>query len=281
MATLQGKSVAVIALISPVLGICFTIYLMLIASNAMRGEVGGENVMDFFQRSIAWAIIITMGCNIQYYTYVVDFFNGLGADLSGAISGSSSVSSGAMLDELLNLYLDRAIEIYDKSSGFESIAAAVCAVILLLGGGFLLAVAAAYILLAQIALGMLLAIGPIFISLALFPATRKFFDAWIGQCVNYVLLTVLFCFLATILTDLVHQMFVNDTNVFAQMAMTVVSCVAFILVALNIPSLASALSGGVGISTMVGKPLQAARSVTQALQSLKGTPKTGGSVTGK
>lgn len=272
LATVQGKTTAIIALASPIMAICFTIYLMMIASNAMRGNVGTENIMDLFQRSIAWALIITMAFNIQYYNYVVDFFNGLGADLSGALGkgGESAKNSGAMLDGLLGRYVDQATKIYTDAEGFDVIAAVAAIVIMLCSGAVLLAIAAGYVLLAQIGLGILLAIGPIFIALALFPATRKFFDAWIGQCVNYVLLTVLFNFVSVILGDMINAMFAKDLSIWVIGPATLALAVAFILVALNIPSLASALSGGVGISSMVGKPLQAASAMHKGVSAASG-----------
>ncbi|MCL2635127.1 MAG: type IV secretion system protein [Betaproteobacteria bacterium] len=262
LATLTNKSTAIIGLITPVIGICFTIYLMLIAANAMRGNVGGENVMDFFLRCIGWVTVITFGLNIEYYNHVAAFFNGLGADLSGALANSNDTNSGAMFDLLAENYRTSAeLIVKEAPSIAPKVGAFFVAVILIISGAVLLSIAAAYILLAQIALGILLVIGPIFIALALFPATRKFFDAWIGQCVNYVLLTVLFNYLGTIQVNYVKQLFVNNTNYFVILITTLVGAVVFILVSFNLPSLASALAGGVGISSMVGKPIQAMKGI--------------------
>jgi len=273
LATLNGKSAAIIGLISPIIGICFTIYLLLIAVSAMRGHVGGENIMDLLLRSIGWLAIITFGLNINYYMQVADFFNGLGASLSGALSNSPSTNSGAMLDGLVTQYVNTALKMWKDSSFPETIVTVPTILVLAISGAIMLAIAAAYILLAQIALGVLLVIGPIFIALAMFPATRKFFDSWIGQCVNYVLLTVLFNYLATIQADLIGKLFSNSmyTNNFILMpTISLIVAVVWILVALNMPSLASSLAGGVGISSMVGKPLSAAKEIAKALSKLKG-----------
>lgn len=263
IATLNGKSAAIISLISPVLGIGFALYLMLIAAQAMRGTIGAENFMDFFLRCIGWAAVITFGLNISYYFHVADFFNGLGADLSGAISGTpAGMTSGAVLDGMVDEYAKTVENIWSEAKGItQSIVAACSVVILFLSGAILLGVSAGFILLAQVALGVLLAIGPIFISLALFPATRKFFDAWIGQCTNYVLLTVLFNFLFVLQGQVLATAFAYKTAIFLLPLLTLITGVLWILVAFNMPALASALAGGVGISAMVGNAAQGARAM--------------------
>jgi len=44
----------------------------------------------------------------------------------------------------------------------------------------------ALILLSKVALAIVLGLGPIFIALLLFDATKKFFEAWLGQALNYM-----------------------------------------------------------------------------------------------
>ena len=38
----------------------------------------------------------------------------------------------------------------------------------------------------KVALAIVLGLGPIFIALLLFDATKKFFEAWLGQALNYM-----------------------------------------------------------------------------------------------
>jgi type IV secretion system protein VirB6 len=83
--------------------------------------------------------------------------------------------------------------------------------------GFYLAAAAIYLLvgfvcvytmflmsLARVALAVLLALGPIFIVLALFDSTRRFFDAWLHELANYAFVTVLTVMVAALMLDLVQ-----------------------------------------------------------------------------
>jgi type IV secretion system protein VirB6 len=113
-------------------------------------------------------------------------------------------------------------------------------------------VAIAYIILAKLALGILVAIGPFFIAAALFPASRELFKNWTAQCLNYAFLVMLFSFAAQIEIAMVNGLVPQDMSLSALFQMNLV-CAVFILVSLNLPSLASALAGGIGISSMVRK----------------------------
>ena len=61
------------------------------------------------------------------------------------------------------------------------------------------------IALSSIALAVLLALGPLFIALLFFDATRRFFTAWIAQLANYALITVLTVMVAALLLRIVQS----------------------------------------------------------------------------
>ena len=99
---------------------------------------------------------------------------------------------------------------------------------------------------------MVILIGPLFIGSMLFPATRQWGMNWIGQIMNYAITVTFF----TILGALQNDFFVNHMqNVFSGEAVSVAEVImtlpVFItgtilstIVAWNIPSVASALTGG-------------------------------------
>lgn len=249
----QHGSAAMIALISPLLAICFSIYLLLIALKYWRGSAH-EAVQDFFIRVITWAAILTFAMNATYYSStVVPFFNGIGDEISNAVNGTPTTAN--VLDALMNKIVEACNTLYSAADGIEETATAlmITSAIYMVSELFI-CIAAAYIILAKIALAILLALGPLFIALALFPATRKFFDAWVGQCMNYVFLTVLFSFLGNLQVSFFKTLIVDQIGIIA-MAKIIAAGIIFILVSFNMPSLASALAGGVGISSMVGKAL--------------------------
>jgi len=187
---ISSGSAKIITLITPLMATGFAIYVMLVMVSYWRGH-SHEPVPDFIQRMAGWAVVLTLGMNIGYYSqYVVPFFNGLGDDIARALTGTQD--TGAAMDTLATTYVRSMWFILEKAHGPESILNAVVFVFLtfLLGLPFM-GLSAAYIILARFALGLLLAIGPMFISAALFPATRRFCESWIGQCLSYGILVAL------------------------------------------------------------------------------------------
>ena len=240
-----------IALISPLIAACFSIYIMLILFSYWKGDTD-EPIMDFLSRLVGWGAIITFGLNIDMYRlYVVPLVTGLGEDLGGTVSGV--YSSAAALDQLANGFVQAFIRIFQDASGFEETLFAVFTIASVgLFSGLFMVVAIAYIILAKLALGILVAIGPLFIAAALFPASRDLFKNWTGQCLNYAFLVMLFSFAAQIEIAMVDSMIPQNMTLSALFEVNLV-CAVFILVSLSLPSLASALAGGIGISSMVRK----------------------------
>ncbi|MGF6641610.1 type IV secretion system protein VirB6 [Paraburkholderia sp. MM6662-R1] len=278
LSTITTGSTRIISLISPLMATCFSIYVLLILWTYWQGR-NDEPINDFLMRMATWAVILTCGMNIQFYSeYVVPFFNGLGEQLAGAVTSGNNPVSG--LDNLLNAYIHAAQSIYAQASGFKVIAAVWTIALMIIFGGPFMAIAIAYIILAKFALGILLALGPLFISAALFPPSRQFFWNWVGQCMNYVFLVTLFAAACALEVNfamgIVPQ---TGSPSVAQIIELDIMGLAFWVISLNLPGLASALAGGVGISTMVGKLGGVARfAASVGKTGGGGSPKTGGSL---
>lgn len=251
LATINSGSANVIALITPLMAACFGIYVTLIMVSYWNGraEVAPH---DFFLKMAAWALILTAGMNIGYYTtYVVPFFNGLGDDLSNALLGHQGAALSTSLDQLASSYANGVLQIWQNAETVPAMLTAILMIaVVVFFGALFMAVAAAFLILAKFALALCLALGPMFISAALFPATRRFFDAWVGQCLNYGLLVALFAATAAIEINFATSHISTTFGWKALIEMALMG-VVFIVVALELPSLASALAGGVGISSMV------------------------------
>lgn len=241
-----------IALVSPLAGACFSLYVTLILFSYLRGDDHDEPIMDFLVRMVGWGAAITFGLNIgMYTTYVVPFVNGLGEDLASVVG--SQYGSSAALDDMANAFADSFIQLYMDADGMkESIFAALAILLIGLFAGLFMVVAIAYIVLAKVALGLLIAVGPLFIIAALFPATRDLFRNWTGQCLNYAFLVMLFSFAAQLEIQMVKSVVPSELSISSVLQVSLI-CAVMVFVSLNLPSLASALAGGVGISAMVGK----------------------------
>lgn len=273
--TINTGSAKMVSLISPLVAAGFSLYVLLVLVSYWRGH-NDTPIVDFLLKMAGWAAVLTAGMNISYYSQnVVPFFNGLGDDLSRALMGGNDLSNG--LDTLLNLYLDAIKSMYSSLQLYQVglfIEVSILAICIMLVGVPFLAIAAAYIILAKFALGLLLALGPAFILAALFPATRQFFQNWTGQCLNYGLLVALFGALGAIevgfMTSTLPKSFsVKDVMLtYALEGKIVGAGMVFIVVSLAMPSLASQLAGGVGISSMVGKLGNAASAAMRAMKFL-------------
>ncbi|MFL9876648.1 TrbL/VirB6 family protein [Paraburkholderia megapolitana] len=276
--TINSGSSQIISLISPLVSAAFGIYVLLVLVSYMRGREDLP-IVDFLMKAGGWMVVLTCGMNIQYYSqYVVPFFNGFGDDIAKAIThGNSGMSA---LDNLLTLYVTAITNMFANADAGLNIGLWLqlfgISILLLVPGVLFLGIACAFIILSKFALGLLLALGPMFIACALFPPTKRFFDAWIGQCVNYGLLVALYgaagAIEVTFATSNLPQNFSLQGTVVTWMtsAKILASGVVFIIISLNLPSLASQLAGGVGISSMVGNMGGAAKAAMAAMRRLGG-----------
>lgn len=274
LSVINSGSANIITLITPLMTTGFAIYVMLVMVSYWRGH-SHEPVPDFIQRMAGWAVVLTLGMNIGYYSqYVVPFFNGLGDDIARALS--TNTSTGSALDTVASSYAQAMWQIFKAADGIEeTINAIAYIVVMLFFGAPFMGIAAAYIILARFALGLLLALGPMFISAALFPATRRFCEAWIGQCLSYVFLVALMSAAGLIELRFAQSIAPSHATLGSLIKIALMG-VSFIVISLNLPGLASQLAGGVGISSMVGKMGQAARAVKAIREAMKGSGGKGG-----
>jgi type IV secretion system protein VirB6 len=228
------------------------LYIVLYGIAILRGAVR-EPVLDFAWRSVRLVAIVTLATNADtFQAYVTTLFNDtLPREIGNSIAGSGlNMSSGRPFDQLLNKGISVATQIYEQS-GLTNIAPALIAAILMVftaAAGFL---QFAVMLYAKVGLSLVVALGPIFVALALFEATRPFAEAWTRQLVNFVVLQVLVIALIGLMLTTVGQ-FVDKygTNattggeliVGAVAISAVLGLAAY--VALQLPEIAGALAGG-------------------------------------
>ncbi|HEY0747369.1 MAG TPA: type IV secretion system protein [Steroidobacteraceae bacterium] len=108
--------------------------------------------------------------------------------------------------------------------------------------------------LALVSLGILLAVGPIFIAMLFFDATKRFFEAWIAQLANYALVIIL---VATVANLLLHAVTAPLSHAYGQGATVEavdalrvsVFCGFILLVMRQILPMAASLASGVALSS--------------------------------
>lgn len=239
------------------------IYVMFWGWAMMRGTIN-EPVMDAMNRFVRLSIILGLSTSIGLYqTYIVDFLWNTPDALAAVITGSPpTANNGQFLDNLFAQQYDFGSQFIEKAKASESflpdfvmmIAGLVIwgfSIVIIGYAGFLL-------ILSKFALAILLAIGPIFVLMVIFEPTKRFFEQWLGQCVNFVLLVVLTAAATKMLFGIVEAYMTainnmngsgsdaNYTQIFPLVFLSIVS----ILVLLQLPSIASGLGGGVSVSTL-------------------------------
>ena len=121
--------------------------------------------------------------------------------------------------------------------------------------GLLCVYAMFLIALSNIALAVLLALGPLFIAMLFFEATKRMFSAWIAQLANYALITILTVMVAALLLQIVQsyaaQTAARGSAIFTMDALNMVLIAVLVFLILRqIMPIAAALAGGIALSTL-------------------------------
>lgn len=224
-----------------------TLYVILYGYLVLRGSVQ-EPILDFAFRAMKLAIIVMLVKNAsEYQTYVTNiFFNTLPQEIAQALN-SGSAPSASTFDSLLDKGQAAATDIWSRASFPIDIVTGVGGM-MVIGASFIVA-SIGYIvsLYARLALAIVLAIGPIFVALAMFQSTRRFTEAWIGQLANFVILQVLVVAVGSLLITSIDTTFTQIqgySDVLMRPTALCAICLAALYVFYQLPGIASALAAG-------------------------------------
>ena len=233
-----------------------TIYVMAWGYLHLMGKIT-EPFEAGLRRIALIALILGVGLRLWLYnTVIVDTFYTAPAQLAAAVVGASDPvgtidaiwdSGGSVAGSLWDKGAD--LGFFSGSFGFYLAAAIVWCLI-----GVLCVYAMFLIALSSIALAVLLALGPLFIALLFFDATRRFFSAWLAQLVNYALITVLTVMVGALLLRIV-QSYAAQTAARGSAILTVdalnmmlIALLVFLVLRQVMP-IASGLAGGASLNS--------------------------------
>lgn len=253
-------SQGVIHAITPVATTLFLIYVLMWAFAHLRNQIE-EPVTDGAMRMVKWGIIVMLALNVTYYgAFVVDFAMNTPTHLIAAINNQHlntyQSGIGQVLDETMNAGFDVGNRIW-LQGGLSNIGAYIVAIIVWAAVVLILLFVAALLLIANIAMAVLLAVGPIFILLLLFKGTQRFFELWLGQVVNFMLMILLTMMASGLVVTILNKFIAAQIASPASSAVvTMVQMLALggvgVLILRQVPSIASALGGGVALGTLGG-----------------------------
>lgn len=261
-----GKAGNVITAIAPIFSALFGVYVVIVAWNGYNRGFD-ENIMDMFKRMAAWLIIISCAFNASQYVEFAQTLYTLPEFLSEAVNGQPY--NGHVLDGEVDKFLDAVSQMFgsamsatDMTDIGTKLMIGIMHLLLVMFGYAFFGTIAAFYLVSKLSLAMVLIVGPIFIGSMLFPATRQWGMNWIGQVLNYGITIMFYVVLAAAQLEFykngmessVNALSANIPSPFSAaviiplIGMYFFATIVFIVAAINVPSIASALTGGASIS---------------------------------
>jgi type IV secretion system protein VirB6 len=252
---------SVSAAIAPVATTLVTIYVMLWGWSMLRGVIQ-EPVTDGVGRVVRLALIVAVALNVGYYnSFLSEMLWNSPDALASYVGGGDGSTNAAFLDRLMSQMFDFGRAYYQKAQADATLGipdlGPLGMAFLLWGSGIVVTAFGGFLLaLCKIALAVLLGVGMLFVLMTIFEPTKRFFDVWIGQALNYVFLVMLSsATMKLILAILQHYLtdasgaVLADPSLNQAIPAVVFSLIGF-LTLMQMPSIASALGGGVAIGTL-------------------------------
>ena len=247
---------AVASWLSPTVAVLITIYVILWGISMMRGAIQ-EPMWDGIIRIFKIITITGIALNVANYSNYIGNFLEQGADEVSQvlISAPGAPQSQAAKDDLLDNALTSGFNAGNEAwntGGLSNIGGFIIATAIWLATFVLCLIAAFMITLVKIAIAILVAIGPIFIVCVMFDSTKKFFDQWLGQVINFMILEVLvvagMALLFSIFQRFADAAIATGNPGTQQIFFLGLSAGMGFLVIKELPGIASSLAGGVALA---------------------------------
>lgn len=244
--------VAITPVITAGLTLSFVTYGLLIIKGAIDLAIS-----DFLMRSVR--IIIITGIALAgglYQSDIADTIRTLPDELAASlIKDADNAGVSSAIDKATGEGFHLAGEAFSKASFFKADGTLyfIYGVVILLTTSVFVAIGGAILLLTKLILAVLIGLGPLFIISLLWQPTSRYFELWVTQIVNYILLAVLFTALFSLMLS-IYSGYVSDMkldgeqNVSGSLGGVIVLSIAMIVVLIQLPGIAFALSGGISLS---------------------------------
>ena len=240
------------AAIEPAAVTVAVVYVMVWGYLQLRGRVE-EPIVTAAVRLLTIVVVFGVGLRLWlYHSVIVDTFFVAPSALAARLVGAASPVT--MIDTIWDRGGTVAGILWDKGgllTGDVGFYVAGAAIYLLVG--FMCVYTMFLIALSRIALAVLLALGPLFVVLALFDATRRYFEAWLHELANYALVTIITVMVAALMLDLVEA-YATQTAARGSALLTVdaldlaLAAGLVLLVLRQVLPIAARLAGGLALS---------------------------------
>ena len=258
---LLDKTGDFIGQITPLFVACFSFYVLLVIWDYYNSSLDVLAV-DFIKKCCGWMLIIGLSLAPATYMKLAHIIYRMPDEIAGIFAGGYKVDASAMDAswKLLMDLLDTISKLHEKYQWYDigvhfGIVIKIGLVITICGA-LVVGLSFAFYMVAKVSLALVLMIGPLFLGCLLFPATRQYAINWIGQCLNHILTCTMFVLLVKIQMaafDKAINMALSGSAfdyVSAELLppLFLLQTIIFLVVVFNIPSIASALTGGAAVS---------------------------------
>ena len=297
---LLSKTGSFISQISPLFQAAFSIYVLTVIIS-YYGQSGGVSFVDFIKRTVGWLVIIGLAFSPGLYMKLANIIYGLPDEVAASFTEGYAFNASALDTSMnqLQTLLDKIELIHDKYQIYElaihlGLLIKVSLVIFICGL-IIIGIAFAYYMVAKISLALVLMLGAFFVGCLLFPSTRQYGMNWIGQCLNYIITCTLFVLLTMVQMQAfdkavgmaLHGTFTDAMSVQLLPPIFMLQTVIFLIIAWNIPNIASSLTGGAAVQGMArqlaasaGASSALTRSVGRMAGAVTNRRSSGGSISG-
>ncbi len=263
----NGTSAAVAGYAGGIAVVGLTIYLVYMSYASARGDLS-EPLSKITKDLMKIALVLTVALGGgAYQEYVIGFANGITSDLTSALTHGAAKTVGGAIDYANSgcVTLPTGTECISYDSVFLEMAIAkktwagipdplytLVFLIIALAQLLVSVLCILPIILAKTGMALMLALGPIFVLLALFPITTKYFEAWLAALIGFVMTQVLVAGICSVVPEIfknfldkaVQQGAVGDATVLADSLAVLIVAISLGFSALHASQKGAQLAGG-------------------------------------
>lgn len=243
-----------------------SLYWLFFGLAAIRGDVSepmSKITKDVVTMLLVAMVVFTFG---NYQTYVIGFFQALVADLTSRMSGGAASSPGALIDAIfancvtppgetkcfpVNTVLAHLADKHANSFGIPDLSFFIASILMGLAEIVIVVLCLIPILLSKVGLAIFLAIGSLFIMLAMFPQSRSYSKSWfagaLGNALTLVIVAGICSIVPLIMKRIIDDAFTGDLagiEVINKMLGALIASLGLGLTALKASQMGSQLAGG-------------------------------------
>lgn len=254
---------AVIGAVSAVVAVGVSLYILIIGLLIATGYIA-QPMNEFAGKAVKIVIVTSIALSASAYgSYVVGVINGMEGMFAKAFGADDGAGASiyATLDRSFGIGLELVSRCFEaaRNAGRFAFGAIIgwtlAGLIIALGIVALNLIGGCILILAKFAIAMMIAVGPLFVVLLIWPVTARYFEAWVGQIVNFTLtvafIVLIMAFSVAMFTGFVTEVDLDGGSAPIVVALEVVVLAGFLaFLAYQTQSWAASLSGGMSMAVL-------------------------------